>query len=115
MEEQLPSPIALELAAAYRKQMANPPAIGGSFIPGAMAMTGADEGAAGAGAGMMMDGGYSPAAAAARRRSEGPLAEAVAQGAAVATQEQQRVAASEEAWASKHSPAKRDNDACAVM
>lgn len=110
--------MALELAAAYRKQMANPPALahtigGAAFTPGAMA--GGDEGAGmgmGAGAGA---GGYSHSPS--RRKSEGAdsaLAQAVAQGAAVATQEQQRVAASEESWVSKQSPTKRD-DACAIM
>jgi hypothetical protein len=116
VEEQLPSAIALDLAAAYRKQMADPPALtmgmgmGGSFSAGAGA-AGDDTMAAAASA--AASAAYSPA----RRKSEGQdsaLAQVVAQGTVAATQEQQRVAVSEEAWASKQSPAKRD-DACAIM
>ncbi len=119
VEEQLPSSIVLDLAATYRKQMANPPALatGGSFGAGALAGAGmgGDEAAAG---GMGMGGGAGAGGySSPRRKSEGEdsaLAQVVAQGAAAVSQEQQRVAVSEEMWASKQSPAKRD-DACAIM
>lgn len=107
MEEQLPSAIALDLAAAYRKQMAHPPALSSMPFPTTSEGGG---GGGGAAAGASSYATYSPLRG--NKGPEGPLSQAVAEGLVASEQEQQ--AASEEAWGAKQSAGKRD-EGCVVM
>lgn len=112
VEEQLPPAIALELAAAYRKQMANPPALA-SATPFPTTTT-TEAGASSSS--------YSPLRAGGGMRGKGPegaLSQAVAEGFAAFSEREQQggggVAASEEAGGAKQSPGKRDAEGCVVM